>query len=228
MADFLGKVMDQEGLDIILAQECTDTQAANICNDLGGHWAFSGGGDNSNCVLLYDGLAMEPVPGTLKQLTIRPGCTIQQLRHLSTGEPCWYVAAHLASGSTNAILRASQIRVIGGVIDNLLDNTEVIVGADLNDPTSEGSLGSVRKIASREFELRCVRRALELDMIRGESVDSSHQWDSAGCDSTWRWIDDVFVRPGARMVRARLFHTCRDVWNIPPTDHNGIWAKVIY
>jgi hypothetical protein len=229
MAAHLQKIIDTEGMDVMFGQEWTDEMAVQITNDLGGHWAFSGGGDNSNCILMYNGLTMQPVPGTLQQLPVIPGCTIQKMVKLSTGEAAWFVSGHLVSGSGNGVTRAAQIRQIGRAILKLPDNLEVIGGFDLNDNTdADAAPEGIRRIAQTEFGLHPIRSQLDNGQIAGESIDSTHDWTHE-CEARFRWKDDVLTRSGARITRARLFHTCRSTERkVAPTDHNTIWARVVY
>lgn len=221
---------------VISAQECLNSQAADVQDGLGHNWTFVG--RHHNVKVFWNSLIMEAEEGSLLETTLPSGerhryLITVRLKHKITGWGAWFCSMHLASGGPtepNAPkLRLKQIKEALTILDAHIaahphpedgPTPNVMIGADLNDNPQDGG---VRKVAlSMGYKPLQVR--LPASKISGESLSSFHGYHTP-TPRTGRWIDDDLTR-GITLENAVLKRTDLDALVNYATDHNGIYADV--
>jgi endonuclease/exonuclease/phosphatase family metal-dependent hydrolase len=222
---------------VIGAQECLNSQAADVQDLLGHNWTFVG--RHHNVKVLWNGLIMEAEEGTLLETTLPSGerhryLITVRLTHKATGWGCWFCSIHLASGGPtepNApSLRLKQMAQALSILNDHIrkhpypkdgPTPNVVICGDLNDnPQNSG----VRKVAL-SMGYKPLQKRLPMDKISGESISSFHGYRTP-TPRTGRWIDDILTR-GIRLEDAALKRTDLDALPNYATDHNGLYADVI-
>jgi hypothetical protein len=224
---------------VIGAQECLNSQAADIQDELGANWTFVG--RHHNVKLLWNSKIMEAEEGTLLETTLPSGernryLITVRLTHKATGWGSWFSSIHLASGGPtepNApLLRMQQINQAINILEAHIAKhphahagdgataNSILLG-DINDnPQNAG----VRKIAlGKGYKPLQVR--LPNSKISGESISTFHGFKTP-TPRDGRWIDEIFTR-GVRLENAVLKRTDLDALPNYATDHNGLYADVI-
>ena len=102
---------------------------------------------------------------------------------------------------------------------------------DLNSRTAYASSslrGGTRGVAD-DFGLLCLRARLDADDIKGESLNSHHNW--VDTVARYEWIDDILTTKTVKLQRAALWRTSADVatatYGGTPSDHNLLRIEAI-
>jgi len=95
------------------------------------------------------------------------------------------------------------------------------VAGDLN---SDGETNGVRKIARDEFGYRSLRAKTTDDEITGEGYSTFNGFGYTPANR--RWIDDILTPAGVEPYAGGVRLTCKRVYSICASDHNGLLAKI--
>jgi endonuclease/exonuclease/phosphatase family metal-dependent hydrolase len=223
--------------DVIGAQECLNSQAADVQDGLGHNWTFVG--RHHNVKVFWDSRVWEAEEGTLLETTLPSGLRHRylitiRLKNKITGWGCWFSSIHLASGGPDEPnapkLRLKQISQAIEILDAHIARfphpedgptpNSVILG-DINDNPQNGG---VRKIALAKG-YKPLQNRLPLSKIGGESLSSFHGYHTP-TPRTGRWIDEILTR-GVSLEDAALKRTDLDALPNYASDHNGLYADVL-
>jgi hypothetical protein len=211
--------VNSPGPDVILAQEVTESQLADVGKALGFNWwrAEDNSRDNGPIGILWNPNLFERTgDGTEKELHSNRRVLRVPLKIKANGKVFDAVVSHLDNGADFASTRERQCNEIAGWLPK---SSPMVFGADLND---KRRTSGPRKILGG-IGIKWIR---DLVKVTNAEYESHHGYGtlSKGVE----WIDDLGVR-GMKVVKAGMVRTDKGApvkEHRSVTDHCVLWAEV--
>lgn len=187
--------------DVVLVQEATKGQMADLCAGLGETWTWwraeDTARDDGPIAVAWNMAVLERTDVREIELPSNRRGLAVQLRHEKSGRRFWAVCSHLDNGAAQATVRVAQATKLA----EWLPDGDLVFGADLNDKRTGGT---GPRAVLRKAGLRFIRDQVR---VAGSEWESHHGYGTLTRDG--KWISDMATR-GVKVTEGALIRTDRD------------------